>query len=411
MRRKRVSAVSLLRLVCLGLLIPMALSACTTVLARNGVPESRIEEAAPYGISNVRVRFWGDNIGEVRREAILASAIERARKVYAESIASGEPITEAAIAFSGGGADGAFGAGLLKGWTARGDRPDFRTVTGISTGAIIGLFAFLGPDYDDELEAIYTSYSTRQLLTRAIFAALLGGTAVADTSGYRRLIEQYVDDAVVAKLAAEAARGRSLLIGTTNLDAARPVVWNVTGIAASGHPEARRLIHDVIEASSAIPAVFPPVLIPVETPDGRVYDEMHVDGGATHQVMLLPPELSLRAVDEAVGVRVDRTVYVVMNNKLTRRYDVVRPRVLAIASTAMSSLIRGSGSGDIFRIFTVAQRDGIDLKVTWIPAEFDVEPSELFDPAYMRALFDLGYRYGFEADKWSELPPHFVPTP
>ncbi|MBK0399832.1 patatin-like phospholipase family protein [Limibaculum sp. M0105] len=391
------------------LLMALVLSACTTVLVRKGVPEDKIDEAAPYGIEGVTIRAWGDNVGEDRREAIVKAAIARARLARATDIAEGRPIADVSIAFSGGGPDGAFGAGLLRGWTDKGDRPEFSTVTGISTGAIVGLFAFLGPDYDDELEAIYTSYTTDQLLTPAIFAALLGGTAVTDTSGYRRLIESYVDDAVVAQLAEQSARGRTLLIGTTNLDASRPVVWNITGIAASGSPDAKRLIQDVIQASSAIPAAFPPVLIPVVTPDGTRYDEMHVDGGATQQVMLLPPELSLREVDRALGARVDRTVYVVMNNKLKKPYEIVRPRVLSIAGTAASSLLGGAGTGDIYKIYAVAQRDGIKLKVTWIPRDFDLEPEEAFDPVYMRALYDLGYERGKAGDLWSPVPPDFAP--
>ncbi|MFW6027524.1 MAG: patatin-like phospholipase family protein [bacterium] len=162
-------------------------------------------------------------------------------------------------------------------------------MTGISTGAIIAVFAFLGPEYDDDLRQMYTSYKTSDLFTRTIFAALTGGSAVLDASGYRSLLEYYIDDGVVARLAEAYRDGRMLLIGTTNIDASRPVIWNIGAIAASGAPYSKKLIHDVIQASSAIPAAFPPVLIPVEA-NGRTYDEMHVDGGAT--VMLYSPGIS-----------------------------------------------------------------------------------------------------------------------
>ena len=186
----------------LWLVCAIALSACTTVLARAPVPEDKIDTAAPYGIrfDAGRTRAWGDTLGEGGPDAIRETWTERLRGVKAEEIERGAPIEEISLALSGGGAKGAFSAGLLNGWTARGDRPEFTIVTGISTGAIVALFALLGPDYDDVLTEIYTTYSTDQLLTPTIFAALTGGTAFTDTSGYRRLIETYVDEEVVARL-------------------------------------------------------------------------------------------------------------------------------------------------------------------------------------------------------------------
>jgi predicted acylesterase/phospholipase RssA len=393
------------------LLLAVALSACTTVLTRSPVPEADLEKAAPYGIRSGLIRTWGDSIGKETAEALVEQRVAFLRKARAAEIAAKRAIQQNGLALSGGGPDGAFGAGLLNGWTARGDRPEFQAVTGISTGAIIALFAFLGPDYDDELKEIYTTYTTDQLLSPAFFAALTGGTALADTSGYRRLIERYVDDDVVRKLREEHRKGRVLLIGTTNLDANRPVVWNIGEIAASGHPEARRLIHDVIQASSAIPAAFPPVLVPVETADGRRHDEMHVDGGATQQVMLFSPEVPMRKFDQALGAKFDRTVYIVVNNKLDKSYDPVRPRVLSIAGAAVSSLIGGSGTGDVYKLYAIAQRDGIAFNVVWIPREFSIQPSEPFDPVYMKALFDVGYEYGLAGGRFVPRPPDFAPWP
>lgn len=392
----------------------LMLAACTTVIARNAVPEDQLHVAAPYGVTSVGgalVREWGDALDADEVGSLALRRAERLRALHADDIAAGRPIVETALLLSGGGPDGAFGAGLLNGWTSRGDRPEFQAVTGISTGAIIALFAFLGPDYDQALREIYTTYRTEQLVTRALFTALLGGTAIGDTRGYRRLIERYVDDAVMEKLAREHARGRLLLVGTTNLDAARPVIWNLSAIAASGHPDARRLVHDVIQASSAIPGAFPPVLIPVHTADGRVYDEMHVDGGATNQVIYFSPSLPMRSIDKALGVPVDRRIYAVINNKLTKPYAPVRPRLASIAGASASSLLGGAGGGDLYRIFAIAQRDGIDMNIVAIPREFDMEATEIFDPVYMSALFDLGYDYGLAGDRWSSRPLDFAPWP
>lgn len=392
-------------------LIMALLSACTTVLARNPVPEKDLETAAPYGITGDLLRAWGDELDKTEVESILAGRIKLLRESKADTIAAGKPIPQAALLLSGGGPDGAFGAGLLNGWTARGDRPEFWAVTGISTGAIIAVLAFLGPDYDDELKEVYTAYRTRDLLQRSFFSALTGGTALTDTSRYRQLIERYVDDTVVARIADEYRKGRVLLIGTTNLDAARPVVWNIGGIAATGHPMAKRLIHDVIQASSAIPAAFPPVLIPVVTRDGQRHDEMHVDGGATQQVMLFSPQFPMLAIDEKLGVRFDRSAFVVINNKINKPYDPVRPRLAAIAGAAASSLIGGSGSGDIYKILAIAERDHIALNIVSIPRDFMMEPTEPFDPVYMKALYDLGYEYGLSGDKWLPRPEDFATWP
>jgi predicted acylesterase/phospholipase RssA len=397
----------------LWLVCAIALSACTTVLARAPVPEDKIDTAAPYGIrfDAGRTRAWGDTLGEGGPDAILETWTERLRVVKAEEIERGAPIEEISLALSGGGAKGAFSAGLLNGWTARGDRPEFTIVTGISTGAIVALFAFLGPNYDDVLTEVYTAYTTDQLLTPTIFAALTGGTAFTDTSGYRRLIETYVDEEVVARLADEFDKGRVLMIGTTNLDAARPVIWDLTRIASSGHPQARTLIQDVIQASSAIPVAFPPVLIPVETADGNSYDEMHVDGAATQQVMFFSPEFPMKLVDERLGVSFDRTMYVIVNNKRNEPYDPVRPRVVAIAGRAVGSLLGGAGVGDLYKIYAIAQRDGIGVNFVSIPSEFALVAEEPFDPVYMKALYDLGYEIGLAGDHWSNSPPDFASWP
>jgi predicted acylesterase/phospholipase RssA len=390
--------------------LALVTAGCTTVLVRSPVPRgdfSDLSRVAPYGISGEVVRFWGDTLSAADVSAILSQNISRIGENRADAIDPDAPLRIDWLVLSGGGPDGAYGAGLLAGWHARGDRPDFKLVTGVSTGAIVALFAFLGPQYDDTLRTLYTAYTTKDLATRTILAGLTGGTALLDTSGYRRLIDSYVDDKMVAELAAKHRNGYTLLIGTTNLDVSRPVIWNIGAIAASGHPAAKQLIRDVVQASSAIPAAFPPVLVPVKV-DGRSYDEMHVDGGATQQLMLFSPQIPLRRLDQALGRNLDRTIYIIINNKLRKPYDPVPPRLYSIAATAISSLISGSGSGDIYKIYAIAERDGLELRVTWIPPEFDREAEEMFDPNYMKALYDLGFEAGRGGVRWETSPPDFT---
>lgn len=396
-----------------GLILLTIVNGCSTGITRSPVPEAEIDYAAPYGIriEGDIVREWGDRLDRRSYDLLLKEFVDGYKEQFGDVIAAGKPIRRVALALSGGGPDGAYGAGLLKGWSEHGDRPEFTDVTGISTGAIIALFAYLGPDYDATLEEIYTTYETDQLVRTTILSGLTGGSALTDASGYRALIEKYIDEDVVSALADAYSTGRLLLIGTTNIDAARPVVWNIGAIASSGHPDARRLIHDIVQASSAIPAAFPPVLIPVEGREGQRYDELHVDGGASQQVTLFSPSFPSRAVDEALGTKIDRTLYVIINNKTQKPYDPIDPSMFNIAGRALSSLLSGSGSGDVYKIFAITQRDGIDLNVTMIPKEFDVEASEPFDPVYMRALYDLGYNTGQSGGAWSDFPPDYKPWP
>jgi len=392
---------------CVAAMALLLVSACTTVLRRKPVPETELQTVAPYGIETALLRAWGDFLAEDEIEAVIRHRENRLREIHSDEIAAGRPIQEKILVLSGGGLDGAFGAGYLNGWTARGDRPQFSLVTGVSTGAIIALFAFLGPGYDDVLTEVYTQYSTDDFVTRTIFTALMGGTAVYDTREYRDLIEDYIGEEEVARLAEEHRKGRTLLIGTTNLDAGRPVIWSVSGIAATGHPAARTLIQDIIQASSAVPAAFPPVLIPVVAPDGRQYDEMHVDGGATQHLMLFSPSLPTTELDRELGLQFDRIVYVIVNNKIRKAYNPVRPRILSITGKSLSTLIGGSSAGDLYKLFAIAERDGADLEIVSVPQEFDMEADEIWDPAYMKALYDIGYKFGFEGDHWEDQPPDF----
>ncbi|MEM7745427.1 MAG: patatin-like phospholipase family protein [Pseudomonadota bacterium] len=387
-------------------LAAILLTACTST-SRNPASPDDIDASAPYGIPGV-LRVWGDTVAVEQLDAIRQSLIARAQRMHAAELEGGEPISETILALSGGGADGAFGAGILAGWTEHGDRPTFDIVSGVSTGAIIGLFAFLGPEYDDDLRRFYTEYSTDQLLEPSPFAALTGGASLSDSAGYNALIDETINPVLVDAIAREADAGRILLIGTTNLDYARPVIWNVTEIARTRHPEAITLIRNLIRASSAIPALFPPVLIPTINPNGETRDELHVDGGATQQVMVFSPELPITDVDRALGAQIDRTIYVVMNNKLEKPYEPVDVGVLSIAGKAVSSLIGGSGTGDVYKIYAVAVRDGIDLRLLWVPRSFDVEAAEPFDPAYMTALYKLGRSLGAQGAPWQDRPPNFT---
>jgi predicted acylesterase/phospholipase RssA len=399
-------------------------AACTQKFVRNGLPVDMLDEARPLGRDGLRM--WGDFVTPDEIERLMIERAASLRERYAAEFAAGNTPRLHLLALSGGGPDGAFGSGVLRAWTESGTRPEFDAVSGISTGAIIAPFAYLGSDYDDVLEEVYTTMSTDDVLVKTIvleevyttmstddvlvktiFSGLTAGTALSSTAPLRATIAEHVTPDMLAKIAAEHAKGRLLLVGTTNLDAARPVIWNMGAIAASGHPGALELFRDVILASASIPVAFPPVFIQVEA-GGQTYDEMHVDGGTTSQVTLVSPQIPIYLARQYIGHAVDRELYVIINNLIVPPYETVRPRIHKIADASVSSLIASQGIGDLYKLFAITERDNMGLHIAWIPNSFREESEEAFDPAYMRKLYDFGRGLATSGNLWSTHPPYFA---
>jgi len=306
------------------------------------------------------------------------------------------------LAVSGGGDDGAFGAGLLVGWTEAGTRPDFKFVTGISTGALIAPFAFLGSAYDGPLSTAYTTISAKDIYVKRGPIAALFEDAANDSAPLLGLIAKRIDDEIIVAIADEYSRGRLLLIGTTNLDAREPVIWNIGAIASSRHPGARDLIHKILLASASIPGVFPPVMIDVEV-DGKQYQEMHVDGGAMVQLFLYPPALAEEII--GAGVNRERRAFVIRNAQSSHDWAPVERQAIEVVGQTISTMIFVSGVNDIIRTYLIAQRDDVDFNYAFIDEDFEApETEDSFDPTYMKALYKYGYdkaRKGFE---WHKSP-------
>jgi hypothetical protein len=384
------------------------LAGCGAGLVRNPVPDTLRTEVNPLGIAGLR--SWGDSLTDAEMSLIVARQSETLRNRFGPNMATGPTPRLDFLALSGGGQWGAFGAGILAAWTESGTRPVFAGVSGVSTGAIIAPFAFLGPKYDDTLRAIYSQYSTDDLMEPTILSGIVSGTSLADTTRLRAVIARYITPEMLQDIAVEHRKGRILFIGTTNLDAGRPVIWNIGAIAASGHPDSLELVRELIRASAAIPVAFPPIFVPVQAPDGTRYDEMHVDGGASSQVTFVSPELPIAALTRAaLGRNLDRRLWVIVNNDLEPPHRSLPPRITAIGSAAVSSLIRGSGVGDVYRLYAIAQRDDIDFKVTWIPSATPcAAPTEEFDRAFMACLFATGGDMLRKGELWRDAPPFFA---
>jgi hypothetical protein len=314
---------------------------------------------------------------------------------------------------SGGGNDGAFGAGLLVGWGERGGRPEFDVVTGVSTGALSAPFVFLGRDYDSQLKEIYTTTAAEQVFERRTILAAVADDAMTNNRPLREMIFRYVDDELVAKIATEYQKGRLLFILTTNLDQGRPVIWNIGAIASSQKPEARKLIIDVLLASASIPAFFPPVMIDV-TFDGHAYQEMHVDGGTVAQAFLYPPSFSLRRAAQSqrgsVNLHADRKriAYVIRNGRFARSEANVKLQTIAIAKEAIATMTTSSGINDTYRMYLIARRDGVDFNLASIGDDFDIPYKGPCDIAYMKSLFEYGRQKGRAGYQWQKTPPGYA---
>jgi hypothetical protein len=372
------------------------------------VPDTLQDTALVQGMGP-EIRCWGLNFNP-EFKACVARSVEWEREELARAGHTGPLPPAEFLAISGGGSNGAYGAGMLCAWSDAGTRPAFKVVTGISTGALTAPFVFAGAKYDHVLREVYTKTRTGDIL---IERGLLGGftsDAMADTSPLWKLVEKYVNDELMADIAAEYRKGRLLVIGTTNLDAGRAVLWNVGEIASSNKPGAVDLVRKILIASAAIPGAFPPVFIDVEA-GGQTYQEMHVDGGAMTQVFLYPPGLQLRRDAEAQGVVRERRAYIIRNARLDPNWSQVERKTMSIAGRAISSLIQTQGVGDLYRLYVNAQRDGIDYNLAYIPGDFTVESKEAFDPVYMEALFNRGYEQFRAGYPWHKTPPGYdVPS-
>ncbi|MGH1418405.1 MAG: patatin-like phospholipase family protein [Hyphomicrobiaceae bacterium] len=394
-----------LKLVCLMVGLVVLLAGCAAQLVRTPVPLNLVDSVQVEGLPDVR--YWGDalpkNITSELRKGFEQTKIQRPNVFE-----NGRRKKARFLAISGGGSDGAFAAGLLSGWTATGQRPEFDLVTGISTGALAAPFAFLGPQYDRELEEIYTQYSTNELVEPQLIAGLLGGASIADARKFEAVVAQYVDMELLRAIAREYDRGRRLLIGTTNLDAQRPVVWDMGKIAKGGDEKSLELFRNVLRASASIPAVFPPVVIDVAA-DGQRLQELHVDGGTTGQVFFLPPQLILRSVaPDSVRRSIKGTdfqLYIIMNNQLSPKWTATKATATEIARRSLSTLTKQQAISDLYKVYVEAKNNGIGYNIASVPKSFKLASKEPFDRDYMRALFEVGRGLGRNGYRWMRKPP------
>ncbi|MFO0866184.1 MAG: patatin-like phospholipase family protein [Gemmataceae bacterium] len=354
-----------------------------------------------------------DDLAPPNQLVAIAERLRKERQEKLLEIAKKEGKTPAknkdrsVLCLSGGGAHGAYTVGVLCGWTERGDRPQFDVVTGISTGALIAPFAFLGPQYDHVIRTMYTN-TRKEEIYRAKPLSFIFGEAIADNSPLSARLASVLTPELMSDLAIAYHAGRRLYVGTTENEGKRFVVWDLTAIAARGCPGDRELIHKILMGSSAPPGIFPSSKIEV-TIDGVCHTERHVDGGVSQEVFFRPPyvrpeEQSNVALRDLAGV----TVYIILAGKLYADPEVIRPRGYAQAGKSVSTLIYAQTRGDVQQLYAKCLIAGMEFNVNAIPNTFQLPiTSAQIDPAGMTAIFEEGRRVIQSNEAWRKTPPGF----
>lgn len=363
--------------------------ACVVVLVGCSTPTRPLHTAEDQAAAEIPgmpgIRAWADSPDVV--------------KLYAH-IKSPQPTM---LALSGGGPDGAFGAGFLNGWSERGTRPEFTIVTGASAGALIAPFAFLGKDYDSVLENVFTGGEMENFLQ---FQGLGGffGPALFSDQPLQRLIARNIDENILAAVAREHQKGRRLFIVTTNLDAQRSTIWDMGAIASSNDPNALKLFRSVMEASASVPGIFSPVLVDVEA-YGKRFAEMHVDGGITSNILVVPEAVLIEGT-KIFPPNVKPKVYVIVNGRLESDFDVVKPTTIRIAIRSFMTSVHSNTRHTMLASYQFAERRGWNLYLTAIESGFPdgVDDQDTFNMQYMRSLFDYARERARDGNKWLRAP-------
>ena len=367
----------------------LLLASCTTV-PRTDFGVDQQAEAQPVGFSDVR--FDADNLDQSRA---LGDEI---RSKLPNIATNGLQM----LVLSGGGSEGAYGAGVLQGWSRSGKRPKFAIVTGVSAGALIAPFAFLGPEWDDRLQAAFTDGRTAKLLRRrrALDALFSGG--IYEAEPLRRLVESYVDDQLIADIAKENATGRRLLVATTDLDTQRSVVWDMGAIASHGGAAARALFTDVLVASASVPGVFPPVLIAVQDNQGRHFEEMHVDGGTTETFFGIPESMLLTKTRRAENKNFH--LYVLLNTNDKPSFSVTKTDTIAVAARAFDTMTKASTRTLVSVTEAFCLRNNLSCLFAEVPSSAAKNDFLDFSTSNAIQLFQLGQADGLTGSGWRASP-------
>ena len=386
--------------------IAFSLGACSSLL-RHPVPLDVQDNPSIAGYEDIRHLPLTDpeSVRQTIREAFLTETPE----CY-ETLPDGSRVYNY-LAVSGGGSDGAFGSGILNGWSEHGDRPTFKVVTGVSTGALIAPFAFLGSSYDPQIKEAYTTVNPDRIYAVRRLISILWEEAVTDNKPLKDLVSHYITKDVLDAIAQEHAKGRRLYVASTNMDREEPVIWDLGKIASSKAPDRLELFRSVLVASAAIPSVFPPTLVKVSV-NGKTYDEMHADGGVFFQSFFVGslvdlPTLIREAHPDFTGKVVQR-LYVIRNGSTNPNRKQITRGLGSISARAIGTLLKVSGINDLYRLYLSTRDDNAEFRYISLPVEYVRSTDEEFNEAEMNRQYDLGYRLALEGIPWKSTPPGYI---
>ncbi len=367
----------------------MVLGGCVT-LPRTPFDAAQQAVAAPAGFNHVRY---------AQDDPALAEMLGRTLKPDDHGVVD-------TLAISGGGANGAYAAGVIYGWTKTGQRPHFQLVTGVSAGALAAPFAYLGPSWDELLRATYFSPSINKLMQSRGFLRLF-------TPGlYRKaplesLVRSYVTESLLTAVAAEQAKGRRLLVATTDLDTEQLVVWDMGAIASRGGPAARALFAQVLIASATVPGVFEPTMIKVQG-QGRAFEEMHVDGSADSAFFAIPQAVFLGL--RTAATHSDHRLFILVNGQLNSPFAVTPRATIPVLRRTVDAASKASLRSALLATLQFCQRQGCRLNVSAVPVSEKDDPLD-FSAAHLQSLFAAGQRAAETGTAWQTVAPALADKP
>jgi hypothetical protein len=371
----------LIRLLFAGIWIAFLLVNCSS-FSRKSFTREQQDLAGIPGIADARI--WADDPAGLSRTAPFSDGQRKRTSIDV-------------LALSGGGAEGAFGAGLLVGWTEAGNRPEFSMVSGTSSGALIAPFAFLGVSHDPTLKDLFTSGIAETLLRIDGLNAIFG-SGVFKTEPLKLLIARYVDEDLLHLIASQHRRGRRLFIVTTNIDAQRTAVWNMGAIAASDYSGRLQLFRDILVASASAPGLFAPAYIQVQAGNAQ-FQEMHVDGAVTSNVLAVPESVLLQKV--VLTDPAKPKLYIIVNGKITPDFVVIGDGTLSIVARSFYSTVKANTRNTLIATYDFARRNGWQFRLAAIQPDYAVTSTTFnFDTDYMRGLFNLGFSMGRTGQHW-----------
>ena len=378
------------------LLLYISLSGCAT--RPPALPEAYADKL-PWGAIDLNI----EKSGKYTLRDSLGSALIKKANDHGNS---NERVPFNILTLSGGGTRGAFGAGLLYGWTDSGNIPEFDIVTGVSTGAVMATFAFLGGDELEKVKSFYTKMYTEDIYTNS-WLSFFGEAYLMNPKPLKKLFLENFNEALLKRVADAHSKGRRLYVGTTNIDTGQQIVWDMGAIASSSRSDKYQRFSDIIYASSAMPIYLPPQYFSVDIEDERYY-QMHVDGGIYSHVFMIGLLVNWKEIldfSDDANPNFDATIYTVVNRKYRNRtaYDPVEQSPSSVISAFIETETDLLFDRSMYRLYDSSIQKGIKFRMAAVPKDVDyVDVATEFNPEKMLKLFNVGYGFGLNGIEWKE---------